>query len=168
MIQAYLDESGIHESAGFCVVAGYFGGKAQWERLDQDWRKALAAYDVALEEFHALDFVKRRKRFYGWGDSDHRDLFWRLVTAITSYRIYPVSVGLVIEDFKGLAEKYRRFFTGAVLRNGRLTTSGCPSKPYFVPFQTCIKRVVSYAPAGGEANFFFGLDRTFAEYAKGC
>jgi len=29
----------------------------------------------------------------------------------------------------------------------------------------CIKRIASYAPVGGKAHFFFGLDRPFGKYA---
>lgn len=28
MIDAYLDESGIHDKAAICVIAGYFGGRS--------------------------------------------------------------------------------------------------------------------------------------------
>jgi hypothetical protein len=35
MIDAYLDESGIHEGAEVCVIAGYFGGKGQWREIRQ-------------------------------------------------------------------------------------------------------------------------------------
>ena len=33
MIDAYLDESGIHDGADICVVAGYFGGPSQFKKL---------------------------------------------------------------------------------------------------------------------------------------
>jgi hypothetical protein len=46
-----------------------------------------------------------------------------------------------------------------------LLTSGCPSKPYFCPFQQIIKIVTGYAPVGGKARFSFGVNRPFAEYA---
>ena len=34
MIFAYLDESGIHDGAEGCVVAGYFSKKGPWRRLE--------------------------------------------------------------------------------------------------------------------------------------
>ena len=85
--------------------------------------------------------------------------------AVTSYKIYPATHAIVIPDFNSFSEVQRRFFTGAEIRNGRLVSSGSPNRPYFAPFQKCIKRIASYAPVGGRAHFFFGLDRPFAKYA---
>jgi len=89
----------------------------------------------------------------------------RLCVAVTSYKIYPATHAIVIPDFNSFSEVQRRFFTGAEIRNGRLVSSGSPNRPYFAPFQKCIKRIASYAPVGGRAHFFFGLDRPFAKYA---
>ena len=57
--------------------------------------------------------------------------------------------------------------TGATLdpKSRKLVTSGCPSKPYFVPFQNIIKVVTDAAPRGGKAHFSFGINTQFAEYA---
>jgi hypothetical protein len=51
------------------------------------------------------------------------------------------------------------------IKSGKLLTSGCPSKPYFVPFQNIIKIITDYTPRGGKANFYFGLNKPFSEYA---
>jgi hypothetical protein len=59
----------------------------------------------------------------------------------------------------------RRRLTGATAHAGKLVTSGCPTKPYFVPFQLCLMRVTSYVKAGRKAHFSFGVDRSFANYA---
>ena len=55
--------------------------------------------------------------------------------------------------------------TGATMRGERLVTSGSPNKPYFVPFVQVLMQICNYAPVGGKAHFFFGLDRPFYEYA---
>ena len=166
MIEAYLDESGIHKGAAYCVIAGYYGGRGQWRRFEHDWRRALTDHDVPLEKFHALDLLKRHKYFFGWSDAQQSGLLASLSNAITKYKIHPVSFALVVEDFKSFSLLQRRFFTGAEMRNGKLVTSGCPNRPYFAPFMRCMKHVASYAPAGGKAHFFFGLDRPFAKYAQ--
>jgi hypothetical protein len=166
VIEAYLDETGIHDGASFCVIAGYFGGPGQWRKFDRAWHKALTDSGVPLDQFHALDLMKHRRFFYGWEDGKSQALLQRLAAAITQYKLHPVSVGLVVDDFQALSEVQRRFFTGATMLNGKLVTSGCPNKPYFTPFQHCIKRVVSYAEVGGKVNFFFGLDRPFGKYAE--
>lgn len=170
MIEAYLDETGIEKGAVHCIIAGYFGGRGQWNKFGRDWRKALSDKDVPLEEFHALDLIKRHKFFHGWSDAKQESLLRGLATAATSYKIHPVSIALVVKDFNHFSLEQRRFFTGALLQPGnpgKLAKggSGCPNKPYFSPFLRCIKRVAGYAPVGGKANFFFGLDRPFGNYA---
>lgn len=165
MIAAYLDETGIHDGATHCVIAGYCGGGGQWRRFEADWRRCVRDFGLELRHLHALDLMKRRKAFFRW-DVGRRDAFLgELTSAIRRYRIYPVSVGLVLADFWAASELERRFFTGATVNGGKLITSGCPNRPYFVNFQRCVKNVVSYAAVGGKCQFFFGLDRPFAKYA---
>jgi hypothetical protein len=165
MIEAYLDESGIHDGAAVCVIAGYFGGRGQWKRFETSWRSALAKFDVPLHEFHAKDFMKRTGFFYGWPLQKQSDLKYALATAIIEYKIYPVSTGVIISDFYACSEPQRRFLTGAKIENGKLISTGSPRKPYFVPFSRVLEKVASYAPVGGKAHYFFGLDRPFSEYA---
>jgi hypothetical protein len=171
MIDAYLDESGIHDGAAVCVISGYFGGRGQWEKFEQLWRKTLADFKVPLDNFHAKEFVKRRDFFSGWDDRLYKDFTDATTDAIIKYKIHPVTVGIVVEDFNSFSHVQKRFFTGARLRddakgNWKLVTSGAPSKPYFCPFQECMAKVAEAAPVGGKAHFFFGLDRPFAEYAR--
>jgi hypothetical protein len=40
-MDAYLDESGEHEGAAICVIAGYFGSKKALKLLQKRWRQAL-------------------------------------------------------------------------------------------------------------------------------
>lgn len=160
MIDAYLDESGIHEQAKVCVIAGYFGGVSQMKKLERAWRKVLADFDFPMKDFHAKDLVSARK---------HRPMLDALAVVISKQRkIFPASHGIVVDDFRQFSTDERRFLTGAALcpQSGELISSGCPSKPYFVPFQEIIKIATDYAPVGGKARFRFGTDRPFAEYAK--
>lgn len=169
MLNAYLDESGIHDGAAICVIAGYFGGPGQWRKFEGEWRKALAASGVPLAEFHANKFVEGRGYFFGWPPEQKRRMANDLAQAIVAHKIYPISFGLVVSDFKALSEPQKRFFTGATIddaiKPGKLTSPGCPTKPYFMPWLQLVKRVAQYAPHGGKAHFFFGLDRPFAKSA---
>jgi len=61
MIEAYLDESGIHDGAAVCVIAGYFGGPGQWHKFERLWRKSLDRAGVPLEKFHALNLIEHRR-----------------------------------------------------------------------------------------------------------
>lgn len=167
MLDAYLDESGVHDQAKICVIAGYFGGSGQWRRFEKDWRALLAAFDVPMEKFRAKDlFPNPCGFFHGWNRTRHTNFLNAVASTIAAQpKINPVGFGIVVQDFFTYSENVRRFFTGANMRHGKPTSSGCPNKPYFVPFQKCLIQVCGYAPRGGKAHFFFGLDRPFASYA---
>lgn len=169
MIQAYLDETGIHEGAAVCAIGGYFGGPGQWKKLGSKWAAIIHRYGVT--EFHA-------KRFWafdengehvgihkGWSKNKARDFLEELVSTIEEHRIHPVSSVVVMESFNKLSHNQRKFLTGAELVNGKFKGTGCPSKPYFLPFQLCITDAAEHAPVGGKAHFFFDLNKQFKGYA---
>jgi hypothetical protein len=82
-------------------------------------------------------------------------------------KVYPISSGIIVDDFNALSLSERKFLTGALVspKSGKFLSSGCASKPYFVPFQHLVRAGADYAPVGGKVHFSFGLDRSFAEYA---
>jgi hypothetical protein len=167
MIDAYLDESGIHDGAQACVIAGYFGGRGQWKRVERAWEETLKRFNVPTEKFHATDMVKCRGFFHGWSAEKSLELQTGLANAVAAHKIYPVAQGVLVSDFHKFSLVERRFLTGATLRpDGRIKESGNASKPYFAPFQQVIKRVLSYAPVGGKGHFFFGVDRPSGKYAE--
>lgn len=159
MIDAYLDESGIHDGARACVIAGYFGGPGQMKRLEAAWKRTLSEFGFPMKDFHAKDLMKSKR---------HRPMISALTDTIGAQpKVYPISYAVVVDDFNLFSLQERRFMTGATLdpKTSKLVTSGCPNKPYFVPFQNIIKLVTDYAPVGGKAHFSFGVDRPFADYA---
>lgn len=166
MFEVYLDESGVHESASVCVISGYFGGFGQWKKCELSWRKLLDGFEVPLEEFHAKDLMRRKGFFSGWTDRNWNKFLEGIAYTIRKYKIYPVTFGIIVADFKSLPLGTRRFVTGAHVQNGRFTTSGNPRKPYFVPFQNCLKAVSEHLPSNAKADYFFGLDRPFTKYAS--
>jgi hypothetical protein len=157
MLEAYLDESGIHDGAEICMIAGYFGRQKHWGRFEREWKKVLAKFKFPLCDFHAKDLIKSRR---------HQPMLQELGDAIARHKIYPFSVGIIVPDFNSLTLSQRRFCTGATLVGGKLVGTGSPTKPYFAPFQLCLMKVTNDTPPGGKAHFFFGLDRPFAEYAR--
>jgi len=160
MIEAYLDESGIHDGAAICVIAGYFGGRGRLGKLETAWKAVLKQFKFPMSDFHAKDLLKSHR---------HQPMLKALARTIGEHsKVHPVTYGIVVDDFNTFSLKQRMWFTGATLNEtyGKLVTSGCPNKPYFVPFQNCLHRVSDYAPVGGKAHFLFGLDRPFAEYAR--
>ena len=167
-IEAYLDESGIHSGSLMCAISGYFGGPGKWRKFEADWRSTLTCHKVPLHEFHAKDLYPKRKGWFKhhW-DGDHNALLNDLASAIMNHpKVHPLSVGILVEDFNSFPIEARRYFTGAGMRGGKVIDDGCPSKWYFVPFQRCVHTVCEYAPVGGRAHFFFGIDRPFYGYAS--
>ncbi len=158
MIEAYFDESGIHDQAAVCVIAGYWGIASQWRWFETKWRSVLEEFNFPLKDFHATDLIGSRR---------HEPMLEKLAAAISKYHVYPVSVSLIVDDFNSFSEKQRRWMTGATLNTaGKLITSGAPTKPYFVPFQLCLRKITDYAQPGRKAHFFFGIDKPMSKYAR--
>ena len=157
MFEAYLDESGIHDGAKVCLVAGYFGSRSQLRKLEQKWKSVLEDFDFPMKDFHAKELVGSRK---------HQPMLMELGKAIGEQRkVRPISWGVVIDDFLSFSEKQRRFLTGAkMMLNGDIQGTGCPNKPFFVPFQNIVRAITDATPVGGKAHFFFGCDKPFAGY----
>lgn len=157
-VHAYLDESGIHQGAVACVIAGYYGGQRAMADLKDRWLNTLKRFNFPLERFHAKELIKRR---------ENDQLLQELSRAIAATpKALPVSQAIIVNDFNSLSFEERRFLTGATLKNGVLVSSGAPSKPYFVPFQLVLKIVTDHTPIGGRAQFNFGIDRNFSDYAR--
>lgn len=89
MIEAYLDESGIHDGATVCVISGYFGGRGQWKRFEEAWRNALKQSQVPLGEFHAKEVIKRKGFFSGWKDDRYQRLIGDLELSIVITKSVP-------------------------------------------------------------------------------
>lgn len=158
MIEAYIDESGIHDGAKVCIVAGYFGGRGQWRRFEQKWRRLLKHHGIEMSEFHAKDFLKKTR---------HEPFLKAAAKLIRSCeKLHPMGVGVFVDDFLSFSPEERMWMTGAdVTEAGLLSSSGSPRKPYFLPFQFCIQIACDYTPVGGRAHFFMGIDRAYAGWA---
>ena len=90
-----------------------------------------------------------------------------LAQAIATSEIYPISSGIIVDDFFTFPEEQRKFFTGAtIMHSWKIKNSGSPNKPYFVPFQKVLENVTSYTPKGRKAKFSFGVDRPVEKYAE--
>lgn len=169
MIRAYIDESGIHDGASVCVVAGYFGGQGKWRKFETAWKQMLRDFKVPMEKFHANRFYPEPKPgsfFCDEWKGDYKKFQWAIADLIAANtKLTPVSHGLLVPDFWSFSVDERRFMTGARKRNGKLETQGCPDKPYFVPFQYVVSKICKYATVGSKAHFFFGIDRPFYNYA---
>lgn len=113
MIQAFLDESGIHDSSKVCVIAGYYGHPGAWRKLDERWRRILRRANIPLDKFHALDLIEHRKFFFAIPRTEHAKLTTELAQAVALFRVYPVTLAVIVADFLALTDSQKQFFTGA-------------------------------------------------------
>jgi hypothetical protein len=159
MIDAYIDESGIHGGATACIVAGYFGKKGPWRSLEIKWNRVLRRFKVPLQKFHAKELEDKRSK---------ADFLSELVRVVSECRVHPFCYGIFVDDFFKLSLNQRKFVTGAFwnAETGKFTTTGCPNKPYFLAFTECLKIVTAHTPMASRAHFFFGVDRPIEGYAK--
>jgi hypothetical protein len=173
MMEAYFDESGIHDGAKVCVVAGYYGTQIAWRKFEGQWNKVLLDYpEIKGEGFHAKRFFGRDDKherldgYVGWSDDKANKFLERLIQCTLRNRIFPIGYAIVVDDFLALPLESRQWFTGAKFSkpDGKLETSGCPSKPYYLPFQFCALKSAQLSNAE-KVHYFVGIDRTFQGYA---
>ena len=169
IMNVHLDESGIHDGAKVCALAGYCGHENSWRGFEKRWLAVLHEFEVP--EYHARRFFARDNHgervgvYAGWDDRKARRFYDHLLRVIVRCRIFPVAGVVVDQEWKSLNYNERRYLTGGQLKNGKFITSGAPSKQYFLPFLQVVSCVGNYCLEGERANFFFGLDRTFSGYA---
>jgi len=174
-----MDESGIHDGAKICVVAGYYGTQAAWEKFERQWRCVLRDHDLEVVGFHAKRFWKKIKDddeeisrispYRGWNDDKANKFLERLLQTIVRNRIFPFGYGVVVEHWTALPLNARKFLTGAAHRKGRFTSSGSPDRSYYLPFMYSVAASLAHSGApeiGEKVHFFVGLDKSFSDYAK--
>ena len=130
MIDAYLDESGVHQGASVCSIVGYFAGPGQWRNFAGNWRRTLSKYDVPHDKFHAKELFQRSEFFRKWDTPKHKKFLSDIARTILKYRLRAVSVGLAVDDFLSCSLPQRRFLTGARMKVNKLVSTGNPTKPY--------------------------------------
>jgi hypothetical protein len=176
-MEAYFDETGIHDKAKVCIVAGFYGPKQAWRQFEKRWNSILSKYpQIAEEGFHARRFFARdenKKRvgdYATWSDEKASAFLERLIQCIVTNRIFPIGYAVIVDDFLALPYESRQWFTGARFNRttGKAETSGCPSKPYYLPFQFCVLKSVELSKASpvNKLDVFVGIDTTFHKYAS--
>jgi hypothetical protein len=166
MLHAYLDESGIHDQAKVCIIAGYWANPNRWRTFESDWKRLLSEFRVPMEELHATQLLRRQGFFKDWGGHKYSAFLERVALTIASHkRIRPISAGVVVDDFNQFDPDFRAYLTGAGIRDGKLLSPGTPNTPYFMIFQQCIARIAGYANEGEVVHFSFGLDTSFGRRA---
>lgn len=168
MLQAYMDDSGSHDGAPVCTIAGYFGGYRRWLEFESAWGDVLVRYGVG--EFHAKRFWGRDKQgrrldeYREWDDGRANSFIDELLGIIERTKIYPFACGVQAKEWKKKPIGDRRILTGG---NGKYPT-GKPSKSIFLALERCVLRVADYCKPGIKVHYFIDSNQQLDEWATIC
>jgi hypothetical protein len=173
IFRTYFDESGIHEGAPFCVVAGYIGTTKQWSAFETMWEP-----DAKAPGFHGREFFIRDADgcrvgpYQGWSDAQADDYLNRLLSAVHKAGVVPIGGMVDAAAFRAYSEARRRFLTGGKLvhvgESGkqRWNPLGKPSAPYFLALMSVLAQSVSATPSEFKVDFTLDRQQQFEGWAK--
>jgi hypothetical protein len=169
VLQVYCDESGIHEGAAICAVAGWVGSARNWCLFEARWAKATDGIDFHSKEFFARDKSGRRVGAYKqFSDEDARQYLLGLLDAIERSDIRAVGAVIDVPAFQNLSLAERKWLTGATWNKARqrFTSSGSPDKPYYLGFIECLESAaLSVKKHGMLVDFVFDQQNVLAPWA---
>jgi hypothetical protein len=101
VVESYMDESGIHEDAKICTVAGHYVTQVAWRKCEREWRNVLLRFGVEKHGFHAKQFWgrfegQRVHPYEEWSDTKAEKYLDQLLHVITRNRIFPFGHGVVV------------------------------------------------------------------------
>lgn len=171
-LEAYLDESGIHDGAHACVVAGYWGSEKHWRKFEPRWKKIIEhADEPTMKEFHSVKFWKpdgTRKGVYAtWSNAKADQFIADLLTCIGDYNLYPSGFVLDVSAWKKFNKSERMFMTGGRydIKNEKWITPSAPNKTYYLPFQFCVVAPAKTCKPRLMVHYFFDLNKQFRNHA---
>jgi len=163
-----MDDSGTHDEAAHCLVAGYWGGSREWKGFEREWKIVLES--EGIKEFHANEFWPRFKGirlppYVGWSDARHAAFVDRLLTIIQKHKIFPFGCGVVVSDLRKQPEHYRKVFAGydhkEIVKEKAL-------KSIYLPLQVAIFQAARYCHRDVRMNFVFDDDRKTVARVSHC
>ena len=143
-LKVYAGESGLHEGATHCVVAGFVASERQWRLFEEEWVRLIK--NAGLSRFHATNSFGRR---------DHRSLTDDLAETISRHRLTLIGAGVEIEAFNKLSVEERQLATGAFMRGSKPVTSGAQSQAYDLAFQYLLIEATNRANVDSTIDFTF-------------
>jgi len=167
-----MDESGIHDGAHVCVIAGFWGGANRWKEFAPRWTKIIEnADEPALKEFHSSNFWnasgQRRGVFARWSDSKAEQFVSELIACIADLDLYPMSASLKISAWRKLNKEERMFLTGGKMNlpTREWASRSAPNKTYYLPFQFAVVYPAMACKEHLRVNYFFDLNKQFRNHA---
>jgi hypothetical protein len=168
VLQAYLDESGIHDDAKYCVLAGFAGSTEQWKRFEELY--SAVGKDAVTPGFHAQRFFARAPArvspYAGWTEKRAENLIDGLLKAIFGSHIHPYGAIVDIEAFRSYSLEERAYLTGKSRDEKNSLLTGAPEKPYYLVFQSSIIEALrKFKRVNWKVHFAFDQQNLFAPYA---
>ncbi len=172
MFRTYLDESGIHEQAHTCAVAGYSGNSAAWKTFERRWRRLLR--DHGVHEFHAQKFWtfqrggsgRRASPYSAWSQAKAERFQAEAFSIIQDSRIAPVASLVLLEDWKELTRKQRQFLAGGDYDAvDHAIKSPAPEKGFYLALLGCIWSAVGHSRTGERVHFVLDQNNQLSGYA---
>lgn len=149
---AYFDESGVHQGASVCVVAGFLADDQLWTELSSQWKTALDGFE--LTSFHAVDCEQGQGEFLGKRTEPIRK-FIHIEFARLIAKLQPtiVASAFVIEDWNNTApEELQKRFPSA----------------YMFCFEFCMQKLSNWSKAiagRGKVNVVFAEQNQYESKA---
>jgi hypothetical protein len=172
MVEACMDESGIHDGAHVCVIGGYWGSTNKWKRFEPRWKQIIKdADEPTLKEFHSTKFWysdgRRKGMFAKWSDDKADQFISDLANCIVQSKLFPTSAVLVAAEFKKRTKDERMWLTGGRyhLTDRKWIATGAPNRLYFLPFQFAIEYPALQCSAGLHVHYVFDLNKQFKIHA---
>ena len=166
--RAMFDESGIHDRAPICVVAGYSGSTKEWKQFEAAWAPYGNAPGFHAKRFFARDPTGKRVPPYdGWTDNQAIDYLDHLLGILKGLALIPVGALVDVRAFREYSEDERRYMTGgSATATGKWTHSGAPTKPYYVAFWKAVTEAIDQLKIGErKVEFIFDQQHTLAPLA---
>lgn len=134
VMEAYFDESGIHDGSLVCVVAGVIADALVWKEFTADWQRLLEG--AQIRAFHATDCANGAGEFKSWDPARRTSFYNDAVQLILVRRIRGFAVLVPTEG-------YTKAF------------SGSPGKsvfpqPYLIGFRQVIDKACELTESEGQ------------------
>ena len=169
MLEAYCDESGIHDDALKCVVAGWVAAAPEWQLFEDKWARASDSIDFHAKEFFGRDDSGRRLGPYAsWTDDRALRYMNGLIEALSLPVLRPTGAVVHVDAFRALTLDERRWLTGGAKRRGahKWHNQGSPNRPYYLGFMDCLEGATNYVQhPHTKVNFFFDQQSVLAPHA---
>jgi len=153
----YGDESGIDQTHGYVVIAGYIASPPHWDSFNAAWRKVVdEADDPGVREFHSKQFFSRHEArkagtknpFRNWTDAKATKFLSDLVAVCRDHpRLTPIAAPMRLADWFSLTHGEQRYLTGGLWdkQRKRFRSAGMPSRTYVLPFFNMVAQALDAA-----------------------